>query len=113
MILRSSIEGFEMYVVDTSGRVYTLHYNKYLKPSINRHGYCRVGLRRNGKTCYVNVARLVGKAFIPNPDDKPQINHKDGNKANNAKSNLEWVTNSENLLHAYRTGLKKPYNKKY
>jgi hypothetical protein len=60
----------------------------------------------NGKT--KSVHRLVATALLPNPLGLPQINHKDGNKANNRVDNLEWTTASDNLRHAYRTGLRKP-----
>jgi hypothetical protein len=55
--------------------------------------------------------RLIAEKFIPNPDNKPHINHIDGNKSNNSIDNLEWVTPSENQLHSYKTGLSKPLAK--
>lgn len=75
-------------------------------------GYLRLALSRGGRSKNHLVHRLVAAAFLPNPDDKPEVNHKDGNKDNNRVGNLEWVTECENLCHAYDTGLKLP-NIKY
>ena len=77
------------------------------KLSKNQFGYNTVRLTREHKGKGFLVHRLVGFAFIDNPDSKPFINHKDGNKQNNTVANLEWCTRSENELHAYKTGLKK------
>ena len=74
---------------------------------IDRGGYLTVRLSKKGKDSTIYVHRLLGFAFIPNPDAKPMINHKDGNKLNNCISNLEWVTHSENMAHAYSIGLVK------
>ena len=72
-----------------------------LKPQKRKDGYCIVRLRKNGDTFALYVHRLVAEAFIPNPENKPCVNHIDGNKHNNCVSNLEWNTYSENNLHAY------------
>ena len=64
--------------------------------------YKFVILRKDGRSLQVMVHRLVALAFIPNPENKAEVNHKDGNKHNNHADNLEWVTRSENLLHSYR-----------
>lgn len=73
-----------------------------LKPRINRYGYGRVALARNGKSVNKSVHRLVAEAFLENPFHKPQVNHIDENKLNNRVENLEWVTNLENALHGSR-----------
>lgn len=77
----------------------------YLKIKKDNKGYCRVYLSKNKVTKFVPVHRLVAMAFIENPNNKPQVNHIDGNKTNNNVTNLEWCTNSENQIHAVRTGL--------
>lgn len=74
------------------------------KPS--KDGYVRLLLAKNGKYKAEYVHRLVAKAFIPNPENKSEVNHIDGNKANNKASNLEWATTYENHQHAVALGLK-------
>lgn len=81
-----------------------LRKEKILKHVINRHGYVDISLGQQKKKLH----RLMAEAFIPNPDNKPCINHKDGNKLNNSVYNLEWCTHSENVYHAYSIGLMIP-----
>jgi hypothetical protein len=85
-------------------------YGKILKPHLNskntRNAYYRVCLSKESIIKWECVHRLIAKTFIPNPDNKPQVNHKDGNKLNNDIENLEWVTSSENSEHACKIGLK-------
>jgi len=74
--------------------------------SINNRGYYSTTLCKNSHYQHFVIHKLVAIAFIPNPDNKEYINHKDGNKLNNSVDNLEWVTMSENNQHAYDIGLK-------
>ena len=83
----------------------TIH-ESILKLCTDVHGYYTVDLREIRDKCKRRlVHRLVAEAFIPNPDNKPFVNHIDGNKQNNCVENLEWVTSQENIVHAWRTGL--------
>lgn len=100
------------YIIDELGNIVCLpkedkrHRNQYscyyvIKGKIDANGYVRVSLTKNGQTKNYLVHRLVAKQFIPNPDNLPQVNHKNGNKCDNTVGNLEWCTAKENKKHAY------------
>lgn len=82
---------------------------KIKKPSSTDRYYVML-LSKNGVEKGFLVHRLVATHFIENPDNKPEVNHKDGNRQNNAHINLVWSTSSENQIHAYENGLQKPKN---
>ena len=107
------IEGHEgLYMVSNLGRVMSVPTvsqrggHKYRKPGMeikpqdNGRGYKFVALYKDGSQLLMTVHRLVASAFLENPEEKPDVNHKDGDKANNKVDNLEWVTKSENMRHA-------------
>ena len=87
------------------GAVYGVKSKKFLKPAIGPGGYLRVKLYRDARGKSIPIHRIVATSFISNTSNKSQVNHKDGNKRNNRVSNLEWVTQSENQIHAYKNGL--------
>lgn len=82
------------------------HKGRILKPLDDGRGYHHIFLNKNGKYKVCKIHRLVGEYFIDNPFNKPYINHIDGIKTNNHQDNLEWVTASENQLHAIKTKLR-------
>lgn len=98
------VVGFENYVVSNLGKV--KRNDIELTPYIDATKYSKVGLfNGNGKQKKFLLHRLVAESFISNPENKPEVNHIDGNKQNNCVSNLEWVTRSENVKHAAKKGL--------
>lgn len=109
------IAGYEgRYMVSNFGRVksmkYLAHDGEKIMKSVRHHtGYMIVSLGRKPRKMFL-VHVLVANAFIENKDNKPYVNHIDGNKANNKAENLEWVTAKENTSHAIKTGLRDPHN---
>lgn len=108
---RVAVVGFEgLYEVDTLGNVYSIvqtasRRKRTLKSYPNENGYMKVNLYdENGKCKKKYVHRLVAEAFIPNPLNKPNVNHKDCNVKNNSVENLEWCTQSENILYCSKLG---------
>ena len=94
-----------IYMISDLGNIKSLYTNKILKPSTDKFGYTRFSATKDKKQKTLRTHRLVAEIFIPNPNNLSQVNHKDGNKLNNTVSNLEWCTDSENKLHAYKMGL--------
>ena len=100
------------YTITENGEIINNRNGKKLKPQPNGKGYLRVSI--GGKLQFIH--RLVAEKYIPNPENKPQVNHKDGNKLNNSVDNLEWVSNMENRQHAVKnllhlSGEKCPWSK--
>lgn len=119
MEIWKDIRGYEgKYQVSNCGRVKSLlkwyplqkryvQREKILKPSIMTKGYLGVKLCLNNERTF-KLHRLVAEAFIPNPENKPQVNHINGDKTDNSVENLEWCTNKENSQHSHTTGLQPP-----
>lgn len=93
------IRGYPNYEIEPDGRVFSKYSNRYLKPSLCNNGYYTVELFNDKKSKRKTVHRLVAEAYIPNPDNLPQVNHKDENKLNNDVSNLEWCTSEYNMTY--------------
>lgn len=120
------ITGYEgLYQVSNLGRVRSLDRyveskiicksfikGKILNTSFQKNGYVVITLSKSGKRKQFKIHRLVAQAFISNFENKPEVNHKDGDKTNNCSDNLEWVTRKENNQHAFDTGLNNNHSKK-
>ena len=99
--------GFNNYLCNEKGEIYSLLSAKIMKTHNDKDGYqCLRMTIEKGKAVTVKAHRLIAQTFLPNPENKQYVNHKDGNKKNNAISNLEWCTAKENANHAIKTGLK-------
>ena len=121
------VRSLDMYL-KCKGKSYRLQKGKVLSPVKNKDGYLLVNLHCNGKIQHKTIHRLAAQAFIPNPDNLPEVNHKDEDKTNNSVDNLEWCDRSYNnnygttnirrretlIKNGYCTGLgREEYNKKY
>ena len=103
------IKGFNDYSITKDGQVFSHKTNKFKKPFVFPTGYIGITLSKNAVSKNYYLHRIVADNYISNPNNKPQVNHIDGNKANNSISNLEWVTPKENMKHSLDNGLRQKY----
>lgn len=99
------IENYEgLYAITKDGKVWSYKRKKFLKPSNNGSGgYYYVNLWKNGKGRNFRIHRLVAETYIPNPNNLPEVNHKDEDKSNNCVDNLEWISKIDNINYGTRT----------
>ena len=102
------------YLINSDWVITNLKTWTIIKHTKSHYGYMHITLYKNGKRKSEKVHRLLAQAFLPNPENKPQVNHINGDKANNNLENLEWVTAKENIQHAFKIWLRKaPYKGKF
>lgn len=99
------VDNYQINEIGVIRRIYKEGKSNIIKPFKNSAGYLQIGLFNKGKRGLYQHHRIVASAFIPNPENKPFVNHKNGLKHDNRIENLEWVTHKENMRHANDTGL--------
>lgn len=99
------ISGYEgIYGITSCGKVWSYKNKKFLKPRANSNGYLLAHLCKNGKSKNYNIHRLVAEAYIPNPNNLPDVDHIDNDKTHNYVNNLQWITHRDNV----RKSINKP-----
>lgn len=102
MVIWKTIENYPNYKISNNGLVMSIKTGKIMKGTLKKSGYLQIDLWNNGTISWFLIHRLVALSFIPNPDNKPQVNHIDEDKQNNNINNLEWVTAKENMNYGTR-----------
>ena len=104
-----------MYSCDREGNIYSYKSGKRKKRKLTKdsYGYYILVLMKHGDRNHVKAHRMIAKTFIPNPDSKGTVNHKDCNKLNNNVNNLEWMSFSENSIHGYKNNRFKTYGENH
>lgn len=106
------VEGYEdLYMVNENGNVLSLNYrnlgiSKEVKTKTDKKGYIHIRLHKDTTQKQIGIHRVVALTFLEKPSFKCEVNHKDGIKSNNNVENLEWITRSENIKHAFKLGLR-------
>lgn len=102
------IKNYEgLYAVTEDGQVYGYKRKNFLKPNQDKDGYLYVSLSKDGKPKTFRIHRLMAETYLPNPNNLPEVHHIDSNRKNNCVSNLQWVTQEDNLIDMYIRQLKK------
>ena len=92
------IKNYEgLYAITSCGRVWSYRNEKFLKPGVNRDGYLFVVLCKDGQNKPYKIHRLVAEAYLPNPENLPQVDHIDNDRTHNYLNNLQWITNRDNV----------------
>lgn len=99
-----NVKSLDRWIYGRGRKKKQLRHGIIMKPKTDRYGYLSIQLMKEDIRRHITVHRLVALSFIPNPENKPQVNHIDGNKKNNKVYNLEWNTPKENVTHAYKIG---------